>query len=196
MDSGLILAVLFRWMHIFAALLAAGGVFYMRLALVPAAGKVLSDDQHNALRSELRAQWAKWVHLSIAFLLVSGLYNMAMIEMSKQLPKELAMPYRGVFTVKFVLGLAIFFIATKLVGRSASAERFRQNARYWLTVNMGLIIVLVCLSGVLRVMRDQQIPKPAASRATQTAAAELDGHTRGEQVESQVQQTAWASTGR
>jgi hypothetical protein len=112
--------------------------------------------------------------MSIGFLLVSGFYNMAMIETSKQLPKELAMPYRGIFTVKFVLGLAIFFIATKLVGRSASAEKFRQNARYWLTINMGLIVVLVCLSGVLRVMRDQQIPKPATSRVTEATAMVIE----------------------
>lgn len=169
MDS-VILAVVLRWMHIFAALIAAGGTFYMRLALVPAASKVLSDDQHNALRSELRAQWAKWVHLAITFLLLSGLINMGLIEMSKQLPKELAMPYRIIFLVKFVLGLAIMFIAMKLVGRSASAERFRQNARYWLTVNMWLIVALVCLSGVLRVLRDQQIPKPATSRVTEATA--------------------------
>lgn len=171
MDAGVIFAVLLRWMHIFAALIAAGGTFYMRLALIPAASKVLPDDLHNALRSELRAQWAKWVHLSMGFLLLSGLINMGLIEMSKQLPKELAMPYRGLFLVKFLLGLAILFIASKLVGRSASAEKFRQNARYWLSVNLGLIVALVCISGVLRVIRDQQIPKPATSRVTEATAA-------------------------
>lgn len=141
------IAVIFRWLHVLAAITAVGGTIFMRMALVPAAAG-LPDDARASLMEAVRSRWARWVAGSILFLLVSGLYNLMMNIRSY----ELEGPYHALFGIKFLLALAIFFIASLLTGRSEAAQRFRQNARKWLTVNMTLAVVLVCISGVLKTM--------------------------------------------
>jgi uncharacterized membrane protein len=158
------LAFVFRLMHILAAIMAGGGTLFMRLGLAPAAAK-LNDEEHGRLREAVRDAWARWVHLSIAFLLISGLYNIAMLESKQQIPKDISGIYHALFGVKFLLAFGIFFIASMLAGKSEGARKFRQNARKWLTINASLIVVLVCISGALRVLRDQAV-RPAVAAPT------------------------------
>ncbi len=139
------LGILFRWMHILAAITAVGGTIFTRAALMPAAA-TLSDDEHKRLAEAVRSRWAKFVHGTIALLLVSGLYNVARMEMRY----HLGVPYHILLTVKILLALVIFFLASMLTGRSEAAQRFRQKGRYWVTVNMTLAIIVVCISGVMR----------------------------------------------
>jgi hypothetical protein len=49
-----------------------------------------------------------------------------------------------------ILALVIFFLASALTGRAAALARFRQNAKFWLSVNVTLAVIVVCISGVLR----------------------------------------------
>jgi uncharacterized membrane protein len=140
------LIILFRWLHILAAITAVGGTFFMRWALLPTVAE-LPDAEQQAVHAGIRARWAIPVHASIAFLLLSGFYNFIFWSLPRHPGDGL---YHGLFGVKFLLALAIFFIATMLIGRSPAAERFRQNRRLWLTVNVWLAIGVVCISGVLR----------------------------------------------
>jgi hypothetical protein len=98
----------------------------------------------------------------IAFLLVSGIYNV----IKKEQPPGVTALYHALFGIKFLLALVIFFVASALVGRSPALARIRRNARFWLSVNMALAITVVCISGVLRVLPQGNKPaKPAASAA-------------------------------
>ena len=103
---------------------------------------------------------------SIGFLLVSGLYNIAMTLKRFDLPAY----YLPLFLIKFVAAMVIFFVASALVGKSPALQHIRSNARFWVTLNMTLAIVLVCISGVLRMAKKPE--KPAkADRSASTVAA-------------------------
>jgi len=140
-------AVVFRWMHILAAITAVGGAIFMRVALLPAAAW-LPEKERERLAEEVRSQWAKWVMAAIAFLLISGFYNFLRYQFSYHLPAA----YQMLFGIKFLLALAVFFLASVLSGRSESTEFFRRDARQWLTLNVVLAVTLVCISGVMRNM--------------------------------------------
>ncbi|MBX3411716.1 MAG: hypothetical protein KF708_03270 [Pirellulales bacterium] len=153
-----ILGIVFRWMHILAAITAVGGTIFMRTALLPSLA-VMSEEQRKALTEAVRSRWLMPVMLSLGFLLVSGLYNIAMLEIKYKLSD---IPYyHPLFGIKFLLALMIMYIAAALVGRGKSTEKIRANSRFWLNLNMWLAIVLVMISGVLR-MADKPLkgPKP------------------------------------
>lgn len=154
------LAIAFRWLHILAAITAVGGTFFMRFALVPSIG-VLTDEQRKALHEQVRSRWVKFVMGAILFLLVSGFYNF--FRRIHTLPTDYKGLYHGLFGAKFLLALAIFFIASALMGRAAAFASIRQKAKLWLTVNVILAIVVVCISGVLRF-----IPTAASTSSSQT----------------------------
>jgi hypothetical protein len=98
---------------------------------------------------------------AILFLLASGLYNF--VQKNNQ---GLRPAYHMLFGIKFLLAFAIFFLASVLTGRSPAFAKMRANARFWLSLNMTLAIIVVCISGVLRA-----IPLKAAAAPPVEAAA-------------------------
>ncbi len=156
------LAILFRWLHILPAIAAVGGTIFMRVAYVPAVA-ALPDAERATLQAGIRQRWAKVVMASIAFLLASGFYNF--ITIAKTLPPSVKPFYHSMFAVKFLLAMGIFFIASAMVGRSAAFDKMRQDPRRWLTINMTLAILLVCISGVMRITRDAIAKQPPAVAA-------------------------------
>jgi uncharacterized membrane protein len=155
---GFAVELISRWLHILAAITAVGGTIFIRYALLPTLA-TLPDEQRRALHESLRARWSKAVMVSILFLLASGLYNFFVIngrlKSGNEAMQDMRSTYHVLFGVKFLLGLGIFFIASALVGRSAAFEKVRANAKLWATVNVSLAIVLVCLSGFMRLSRDR-----------------------------------------
>jgi uncharacterized membrane protein len=157
-----VLGLLMRWTHILAAMVAAGGTFFVRFALLPAQ-QVLPEEHRQTLHAALRARWSKVVMLAIAALLISGFYNFYMIEKLTTAPSTFAW-YRPLFGIKFLLAMVLFAIASLLVGRTAAAEKIRRNSAFWLNVNLLLIVAIVVISGVLRTApKDPKPPKPAAA---------------------------------
>jgi uncharacterized membrane protein len=158
MDFAFIIALVSRWAHILAAITAVGGTIFIRYALLPSMA-TLPDAERRSLHEALRARWSKAVMLSILFLLVSGLYNFIVINRGLRDGNEamqgLKPMYHALFGVKFLLGVGIFVIASALVGRSPVFEKVRANAKLWATVNIALAVVLVCLSGFMRLSRDR-----------------------------------------
>jgi uncharacterized membrane protein len=149
------LALILRWIHIFAAITAVGGTVFMRYALLPSA-QSLTEDARKALHDKVRSRWAKIVMLCIAFLLISGLINFIRFVGEIKTPEWAdwkatnAKLYHMVFGIKSLLALVIFFIASALVGRAKAFEPIRKNAKMWLTLNVILAMIVVALSGVLR----------------------------------------------
>src|SRR5688572_30637351 len=140
MDLHFYLGILLRWMHILAAITAVGGTIFARLALVPSLG-VLSEDARSKLHEAIRQHWARPVQMAISFLIVSGVINIIVIEKSYNV--SLVRYYHPVFGIKFLLALVVFFLASALTGTGKATQRFRDNRRYWLTVNMVLAIIIV-----------------------------------------------------
>jgi uncharacterized membrane protein len=168
---GLVLALVSRWLHILAAITAVGGTIFIRYALLPTLA-TLPDEQRRAIHESLRARWCKVVMAAILFLVLSGVYNFVMIARGLSANEALhgiKPMYHALFGVKFLLALGIFFIASALVGRSAAFEKLRANAKLWATVNIALAVVLVCLSGFMRLSRDAAA-MPRGGEASQTSA--------------------------
>jgi putative copper export protein len=113
---------------------------------------------------------ASYVHLSIGFLLLSGFYTFINYLRGYQFPE--GSKYHMLFGIKFLLALAIFFIASMLVGRSEASTRFRQRREFWLTLNVVLAVVLVCISGILRFL--PRTPKTPAEPTPVTALLETN----------------------
>jgi uncharacterized membrane protein len=162
------LGLLFRWLHILAAMAAVGGPMFLCWALLPAAAE-LPDDAHRALKEGVRRRWARVVMAAITFLLISGIYNLIAFErMSRSWGPEWhegpARLYHVLLGVKLLLALAIFFLASALVGRSPALANFRARARFWVAVNLTLGILLVAMSSEMRMLHIG--PPPAAQQQT------------------------------
>ncbi|HEY2761199.1 MAG TPA: hypothetical protein VGI75_10655, partial [Pirellulales bacterium] len=140
------------------------------------------DEQRAALHSQIRSRWGKLVMASIGFLLISGLFNYTVfLFTTKTTPWDLWRQsyngiYQGVFGVKFMLAMAIFFIASALTGRAEALKSFRQNAKYWMTVNVALALMVVALSGVLRMTHvGPNMPAQSAEGPVLPAASSASG---------------------
>jgi len=153
-----------RWVHILAAITLMGGAIFQRFALMPAAAE-LDDETHNRLKAAVRGRWSKLVMMSAAGMLLSGLINVGILIANYKLEK----PYHAVFGVKFLLALVVLYIASLLAGRSAAAERARQNAKTLLTVNLVLATIVICLGGYLRII--DRTPKGAAPAVSAASSA-------------------------
>lgn len=135
-----------RWLHILAAVTAAGGAIFMKLALHPAS-ETLPENERKALREAVRSRWSKVVMIAIAVLLATGLFNF--IQIVKQYNLK-GTPYHALFGTKFILALAVFALASILVGRSALAVKLRNDMGKWLTILVTLLVVVIGLSSALK----------------------------------------------
>ena len=161
------LDVLSRIVHVAVAIVMVGGTVFMRFVLMPAA-KELPETEHDQLRQRLLARWKRVVHGGIALLLLSGLYNYM-----KQIPMHKGDGlYHALLGMKMLLALAVFFIASALVGRSASFEKMRQNRAKWMGLIVLLSALIVGISGFVKVRGSKpKLAVPAESRQEQNPLA-------------------------
>jgi hypothetical protein len=143
-----------RWMHLASAIVAVGGAVFMRFALIPAAKATLTDDVHERLREAVRARWAKFVHASIALLLITGSINFAILAIP---PKIKPLPYHPIFGVKVLAAFAVFFIASALMSKGPGFAGIRAKRAKWLGILLALGGLIVLLSGILSQVRTAQL---------------------------------------
>lgn len=144
-----ILAILSRWIHILSVIIAVGGAFYVRLALLPAANATLPEDTHQNLRTAVNGSWKKIVHICAALLIVTGGFNFY-IALQDGVKGDHAMPYHAFFGVKFLIAIAIIFYGIALSGSNPGFAKMRQNAEKSLTILITLAITAVLLSGLMK----------------------------------------------
>ncbi len=165
-----VLALLSRWLHILAAMAAVGGPLFIRFALIPAVDETLPESERKALHARLRKRWSRVVMAAIALLLITGLYNFILLRNASQAwgPSwqsggENARLYQILFGIKVLLALGVFFLASALTGSSAAFEPIRAKARMWVTITLLLGVLIVCISGQMRMLHIG--PNPAAAAA-------------------------------
>lgn len=165
MDVAFVVGLISRWFHILAAIAAVGGTIFARFVVIPSL-ETLPPAQRDELHAKMRAIWSKIVAMSIAFLLLSGLYNFIMTVRLYTLPKW----YHPLFGTKFLIAMVIFALASLLSGKTAAAQKLRQNAKFWMNLNIFLAVVVVCISGYLRtankVLKVQPLPEQATVMRT------------------------------
>src|ERR1700760_2727566 len=108
------IAIVSRWIHILTAVVLVGGSIFLRFVLTPAAAQ-LPDDAHAKLKELVLGTWKKFVHGGIALFLLSGFYNYLVVQGPAHKGDKLYHPLMG---IKILLALAIFVVASGLVGRS------------------------------------------------------------------------------
>jgi uncharacterized membrane protein len=154
-------AIVSRWIHIITAIVLVGGSIFLRFVLGPAAAQ-LPDESHAKLKELVLGTWKKFVHGGIAFFLISGFYNYLAVQGPQHKGDKL---YHALMGIKILLALAVFLIASGLVGRSKAFAAMRAKAKLWQGIMIALAILIIGISGFLKVR-----PNPvAASNATNAA---------------------------
>lgn len=151
-----------RWLHLAAAIIAIGGAFFVRLALLPGARETLPAADEQKLRDAIRRRWAPLVHASIAVLLLTGFFNFYWMAIRPKVP---AIPYHAFFGVKLLTALFIFFIAEALVGTAPGFSKMRERRAGWLTVILILGGVVLLISGAMNQVRSSSVPRETATKA-------------------------------
>lgn len=139
------LDIVMRWVHLMSAVTAAGGTFFALFVLIPAM-RMLSDDERARLHEVLRPRFARLVMISIAALLLSGLYNYIVVKMPQHGGQGL---YHGLMGAKILLAMAVFFVASALLGRAKAFEAMRQRRAKWLAVNAVMVTLVIAIGAVL-----------------------------------------------
>ncbi len=159
------LAILLRWLHITGALLLGGGMLFWCCALRKPA-EALAGEAGTSFGQGVRSAFSKIVMLAALMLLASGLINF--IVNNRTLNPEIKTLYHALFGIKFLLGLAIIFLASVLSGRSAAFDKLRANSKTWLSLTATLVLAVVLISNVMRNARDTY---PAVAAPENPAAA-------------------------
>jgi hypothetical protein len=145
--SDVVLPVLIlRWLHIVPAVVAGGATVYAFIALIPALGELPAAEAAR-LREGVVRRWRVVFMICVTLLLGSGLLNFLLYQGPAHRGQAL---YRGIFGLKFLAALTVFFLGSALTGRSAALAPIRANARFWTGVSATLIVLIVLLSGILR----------------------------------------------
>jgi uncharacterized membrane protein len=134
-----------RILHILGAVILAGGLFYIRAVVSPAAAPAGAQDADRFFGGR-RATWAKWVGIATALLLFTGFWNYAQFTRTYDLQKT----YHMVLGIKILAAIAVFLLAALLAGRTNAAEAIRQKWSLWLDVCVVLAIVTVVIASYLR----------------------------------------------
>jgi uncharacterized membrane protein len=154
-----LLAILFRWMHIAAAAVAIGGAFFMRI-LVPRALAGLEPAQREEIFLKLRRGFKMVIHTSILLLIVSGVYNtMGNWKAYNEIP-ALSQPLWGthVLLALFIFSIALYVLAGKMPPAKHA---------HWMALNLLLMALTLAVAAGLKYVRDHRgtlaAPAPASS---------------------------------
>jgi uncharacterized membrane protein len=145
MDFMLILTIISRWIHVLSVVVAVGGSIFMRFVLLPSAMAALDDERHAALRETLLGRWRKVIHTCVALLLISGGFNLWRAIVGGAPPL-----YHALFGIKFLLALAVFFLAIVLTSSRMKLFADKASAAKWSAILVVLATVLIMISGVLK----------------------------------------------
>jgi hypothetical protein len=141
-DGTYVMYIVLRVLHIISTIILVGGLFYLKVILLPAGADPYAGSRHV---------WARWVAVASLFLLVSGLMNfMNIIRMAKADGTPLPSAYHMLFGIKFLFGLAVMFLAAILAGKTALADRFREKMGLWINVAWSLSLAIVIIGAILR----------------------------------------------
>lgn len=163
------LGLLLRWGHVLAAIVALGGLIFSRFALLPALGD-LDEDSRQRVHEGVRRSWLVWVIGAITLLLATGLANY-MLTIGRANSEAWGGDgrawmrfhgYHAFMGVKILFAVALFYLASALVGRGEATQWARDDRKKWLTIAVGLGLAIVILSGSLRQMHTGPNGRPAA----------------------------------
>lgn len=152
------LDVVSRIFHVLTAITLVGGSMYAAMVVGPVL-RANSAEVADQWQAALTAGWKKWVHGGIALFLLTGFYNYIR---TMPLHKGDGL-YHALIGTKILLALAVMVIASGLVGRSGAFQFMRDGRRTWQGILLFLAVVIVSMSGFLKVRASMDRPTPATA---------------------------------
>jgi uncharacterized membrane protein len=143
-----------QWLHVLAAVLAVGGVFFLRFVLCPALKKLPAEQEATKtqlLQSVVRI-FKMVIHSSIAVLIITGVIRLVQTWSLLTGPKG----YIALLHTKLLLAVVLFVIAIMLTLPGAQPNYFQRGRDKWLLINFLLGAVIILISATLRRMWDAQ----------------------------------------
>src|SRR3990172_8322932 len=137
--------------HVLSAILAVGGVAFLRFVALPFA-EGLPDAEKQRFQQAIRKRFVPILHGSFAMLFLTGIHHITRLALNR-------LPFTGALVAKIVLALAIIFIGVALTMPSGFAG-MKARRKQWLLVNLCLALVVVFL-GVWVTHRERGLPCPS-----------------------------------
>ena len=134
-----------RILHILGAIILVGGLIYLRTVVMPSAAAANAKNVDEKFGG-LRAKWAMWIGIATLLLLVSGLWNLAMIFHTYKLD----ISYHMLLGLKILAAFALFALAALIAGRRVAAEVIRERMRMWVGVSIALGVLVVAIGSAMR----------------------------------------------
>lgn len=150
------LTILLRWMHILGAIGLVGSAFFHWRVVWPGVSD-LEDDQRKERFQAMRPHWSKLVMLSILLLIGSGVVNVILMAKAGEF-KLVEGWYHSLLAIKILLAVVVFFLMSRITGRSTKAEMMRHNSPKWISLTVVLAVLIVLLAGV---MKESHLNPPA-----------------------------------
>jgi uncharacterized membrane protein len=138
------MTILVQWVHLIAAVTAVGGMAFMLIILMPSL-RVLNEEQRAQLVKAVsgRFRWVSWG--AIILLIASGIFNIRV--RAWEAPWG---TYWSVLTLKVSLALVVFVISLLLTLPIPGLESFRAHRQRWLSIALGIAVIVILISAYLR----------------------------------------------
>jgi uncharacterized membrane protein len=120
--------------HVISAILAVGGVAFLRFAVLPYA-ETLSEEDRNALMANVRKRFVPFLHGSYVMLILTGIHHI-----TRLIRSGLVIPH--VLLTKIAIALVIVFIGVALT-TSKGFEGMKAHRRGLMTFNLILAAMVV-----------------------------------------------------
>jgi uncharacterized membrane protein len=161
MNAGEVAGLVFRYLHVIAAALAIGGVFFMRVIL-PAGTAGLDEAGREQVFLGARRKFKIVVHTCVLLLLASGIFNSI-----KLFPQYNAKPglLHGLWGMHILIGVLVMAISLWLL----AGQKPPASHRKWGMVNVMLMLLLVLLASSVKQVREKFNQRPAAPEAAAEA---------------------------
>ncbi len=140
--NGAAIQILMRYIHIVSAIMAVGGLSFMLLCLMPVV-RVLDDGFSEAWIRLIRAKFHKVLWISIGGLVISGVYNWAMLGSTY---KAMGPVGNALIGIKVLLALIMFGMVW--VGQAGILR-----PKVCQMINIHLAAVVILLAAALRYFR-------------------------------------------
>ncbi|MEE9274899.1 MAG: hypothetical protein V3V62_06290 [bacterium] len=128
--------VIVTFLHVFSAILAVGGVAFLRFVALPFA-EGLPEEEKTRFQENLRKRFVPILHGSFALLILTGIHHITRLIRS-------GMGIPGALTVKIVLALVLIFVGVALT-MPKGFEGMKAKRKSYLSLNLLLAVVIVFL---------------------------------------------------
>lgn len=138
-----------HFVHVLAAIVAAGAAFFQWWAVHPALARY-DMDLRRRVRESIADRWRLIVFACIVLLIATGLTTYVAFRIPALKTDPNRGLYHALFGVKFLAALGSFHCAAVLALPGVKGQAYRDRARFWLPFMVVLLVIVILLASVLR----------------------------------------------